>query len=555
MKTTLRFLSVGIFILLFSLPFMACDPEEVEPIEARITEFAITNAGAQANTRVVGTIDGLNIVLNVPFETDLSRLTVDISLTSGATVIPATGSTLDFSSPRNFVVTNGALTATYRVTVQKLDPVNPVVTGLTVASAATNVPYEVAIDMIARTITVSFNNLQPQVVRISNVRVLPAGATFTINPLLRETDIVDLAANPVINLSFAGRTNEFKFVTNITNVGFNPANTAVTLDRSGAGGLVPPVIATNHSRGAAFNGQFVVVPTRLDGNHMYYWDVNAPATHLSMSMTGVTGGTWVISDAKFVGNTVYASNMVNARNQVFRVYRWDSVTDDTPEVVLSWTVGAPTAPAVNIRIGDALSIIGDPATNGYIIVSNFPTGNPQNQFLVWRFTNGTPSAEPEIWTVNPREGVRIGQYGRINPIPGESNLFLVSGAEMGIAIMNRQGEIIHEIPDAIIPFRAHDPSIFTFNGARYLTYTVNREWQPNGAFIQVVNITDGATALDALRALTTENIAQRIVYTDVFGSVQDVWISAVNEVVMVGGRPRIMGFTALNGFRVVQLNP
>jgi hypothetical protein len=247
--------------------------------------------------------------------------------------------------------------------------------------------------------------------------------------------------------------------------------------------------------------------------------------------------------------------MVNAQDQLFKVYKWDNVADEAPEVVIEWVVGEPVSPAVAIRLGDAFSIVGDPATNGYIIASNFPFSNPQNQFYVWEFTDGVPATEPAIWTVNPLEGARIGQYGRINQIPGESDKLLVSGAEMGIAVINLQGDVLYEIPDAIIPFRAYDPNVFSYNDGRYLTYTINKEWLADGAYMQVVNITDGADIVEALQALTDENIASKIVYTKVFGNIADVWISAGNEVAFSqAGKPRVMGFTVLNGFIVLEFS-
>jgi len=557
MQTKFRFFLAITMLLTIATVFNACKKDDPEPPEAKITAFAVTNAGAEANLRVEGAIDGSNILVVVPYETDVTKLVIDVQVSTGATVIPASGSELDFTDPRNFVVTNGDLTSTYAVTVTKADPTSPVLTGIKVEAAATGVQYEVSINIISRTITVTLNTLQSKVVKVSNIQVLPAGTTWDLAPPVTAPDIIDLGANPAptLTLSFAGQTSVYNFETNVTQAGFNPNNTSTLMDKSSVAGFLPSVINSNESRGAAFNGQYVVIPTRKEGNHMYYWDVNAGGDHSSMSMTEVAGGTWVVSDAKMVGNAIYASNMVNAQDQIFKVYRWDSVTDDTPEVVLEWVVGEPVSPAVTIRLGDALSIIGDPATNGYIITSNFPFSNPQNQFYVWEVTNGTPVSEPVIWTVNPVEGARIGQYGRINPIPGETERYLVSGAEMGIAVINKQGQVLYEIPDAIIPFRAYDPNVFEYNGGRYLSYTVNREWQANGSFVQVVNITEGATVLEGLQALTEQNIANRIVYTKIFGNIADVWISAVNEVAFSAqGKPRVLAFTVLNGFIVLEFS-
>jgi hypothetical protein len=555
MKTILKIFSGILLLLAVTMVFNACNPDDPEPKEAKITAFAVTNAGAAANQRIEGAIDGTNILVAVPYETDVTKLIVEVQVSTGATVVPASGTELDFTNPRNFVVTNGDLTSTYVVTVQRSQPTSPVLTAITVKAAGSGEIYGAVISVPNKTVTVTLNNLQSKVVEVSNVQVLPAGTTWSIVPVVTAPDVIDLAANPKMNLSFAGTTSEYSFVANVTQAGFNPDNTTTLMDKSGAAGFLPGVINSNESRGAAFNGQYVVVPSRKEGNNVFYWDVNAGGDHSAMSMTGVSGGTWVVSDVGFSGNAVYVSNMVNAQDQVFKVYRWDSVTDETPEVIIEWVVGDPVSPAVAIRLGDALSIVGDPATNGYIIASNFPFSNPQNQFYVWEFTNGVPASEPAIWTVNPVEGARIGQYGRINPIPGETEKFLVSGAEMGIAVINKQGQVLYEVPETVIQFRAFDPNVFNYNGGRYLSYTVNREWEASGAFMQIVNITEGADVVEALQALTDDNIASKRVHTKIFGNIADVWINASNEVAFSAqGKPRVLAFTVLNGFIVQEFS-
>ncbi len=556
MKTSLKLFSLLMLLLAVSVSFYACnEDDDPEPKEAKITAFAVTNAGAAADQRIEGAIDGTNILVAVPYETNMTKLVVEVQVSTGATVVPASGTELDFTDPRNFVVTNGNLTTTYQVTVEKSEPTSPVITALSAEASSTGESYGVSIDIIAKTITITLNNLQSKIVKISGVQVLPAGTTWQIAPVVQAPDVIDLDADPKMTLSFAGETSEYNFIANVTQAGFNPENTTTLMDKSSAGGFLPGVINTNESRGAAFNGQYVVVPSRKEGNNVFYWDVNAGGDHSAMNMTGVSGGTWVVSDVKFAGDAVYVSNMVNQDGQIFKVYRWDSVTDETPEVVIEWPLGDPVSPAVAIRLGDALSIIGDPATNGYIIASNFPFSNPQNQFYVWEFTNGTPASEPVIWTVNPVEGARIGQYGRINPIPGETERFLVSGAEMGIAVINKQGQVLYEVPETVIQFRAFDPNVFSYNDGRYLTYTVNREWDANGAFMQIVNITEGADIVEALQALTDDNIASKRVHTKIFGNIADGWINASNEISFsTQGKPRVMAFTVLNGFIVQEFS-
>lgn len=544
----------GLFLLLgLSLSLVSCKKDDPDPEkEAKITAFAVTNAGGAGNVRIEGAINNLNILVAVPYETNVTALTVEVALSEGATVVPASGSTLDFTEARNFVVTNGDARNTYVVTVQKAEPTTPVISAIKAKSATTGEEYGTAVNLVDKKVTVTFNELQSTRIVIYDLEVLPAGTTYTTST---GKDTLDLAASSSITLSFAGEQAVYTFEANITEAGFNPTLTTTLLDRSAASGLVPGVIDNELSRGAAFNGRYVVAPSRKEGNHVYYWDVQGSGEPQELSMTGVSGGTWAVSDVQMVGNSIYVCNMVMNLGQEFKVYRWNGFDDETPEVVISFTTATPVSPALGIRIGDALSIIGDPATNGYIIASNFPHNNPQNQFYVWKFENGVPAAQPEIWTVTPMEGLRIGQYGRITEVPGEPDRYLVSGAEMGVAVINGQGQVLYEVPDVIIPYRNYEPRVFEYNGGRYLSYTINKEWQAQGAYMQVINITEGNGIVEALQGLKANNIAQKTVHTKIFGAIADGWISASNKVAFAtDGKPRILSFTVLNGFIVQEFS-
>ncbi|MDH8679081.1 S-layer homology domain-containing protein [Fusibacter bizertensis] len=78
-----------------------------------ISSFSITAP------EVAGVIEGTNITLTVPFETDVTSLISNILISAGATVSPLSGATTDFTSPVDHMVTaeDGITTKTYTVTV------------------------------------------------------------------------------------------------------------------------------------------------------------------------------------------------------------------------------------------------------------------------------------------------------------------------------------------------------------------------------------------------------------------------------------------------------
>jgi hypothetical protein len=550
MKKSKLFQLLGlIMVISFAISFTSCsDDDDPTPVEALITEFAITNAGGAGDLRVEGVISGFNILVVVPFETDVTALVTDITLSAGASVVPASGTAQDFSTVRNFVVTNQDVSNTYQVTVELAEPTSGVITDITIVSSVTNDVYATEINQGERLITVTFNDLQSYLGVIDNISLSPAGTTYTTSS---GSDTLDLSANQTITLSYAGEQTVYTVTSNITEAGFNPDNTSLLLDKSSASGLVPGEISNENNRGAAFDGRYVYVTSRQDGNHVYVWDVQNPAADPQTLEFGgiVSGGTWLVSDIRVKDGSIYVSNMVMAEGGVFKVYKWDGIDDTTPEIILEYTV-----PAADIRLGDAISIIGNPPANGYIFASNFAWPNNASEFYVWDF-NGGKTGEPQIMPINPIEGLRMGQYGRVNTIPGDPDHLLVTGAEMGIAVMDFSGDVKYEVSEPMIQSRSYDPRVWEYNGGLYLSYTVNREWEANGAWYEIINVTEGATLINALQGLNETSIEEKRVFKHQISGPGLLWVGATNGVGFSDdGKPRVMGFALMHGFIVHQFS-
>ncbi len=540
---------ISFLLLLLALGFTSCDTEDdPEPAEALITSFSIINAGANADQTIEGSISGMEILVAVPFETDLTQLIPEVSVSEGATVVPASGTELDFTEPRNFVVTNEDITNTYTVTVEKAQPTSGVINSITFKSASSDEVYENEIDQSSFTITITYNELQNSRVVIDDIELLPAGTTYTTTS---GTDTLDLETNQSIVLSYAGEETTYTIGTNVTSAGFNPDNTTTLMDKTGNSGLTPSIINTENNRGVHFDGQFVYVASRQEGNHMYYFDVDDPNAEPagSMNIDSLSGGAWVVSDVRVKGDYIYVSNMVNAAESVFKVYRYNGKEDTDPQVIISYTL-----PDDGIRLGDAISVVGNPPEDGYIFASNFAWPDNASEFYVWNFDGGEAS-EAEVMPIDPIQGLRIGQYGRVTEIPGEPDRLLVTGAEMGIGVMDLEGNVLAETYEPLVQSRSFDPSIFTYNGGTYLSYTVNREWESN-AFYEVINITEGATMEDAILALTPANIESKRVHTlPISGNPDALFVGATNGVgFSPDGKPRIMAFSLQNGFIVQEFS-
>lgn len=119
------------------------------------------------------TIDHTNGVVNLtlPAGTDISSVTVDITLPEGATVNPASGSTLDFSSgPVIFTVSNNGVSREYTVTIAAYG--NPMIMTFSIGD------YVGVIDQENGTIDITIGS-QENIKALTPQYTLPEGTTAT----------------------------------------------------------------------------------------------------------------------------------------------------------------------------------------------------------------------------------------------------------------------------------------------------------------------------------------------------------------------------------------
>jgi hypothetical protein len=284
----------------------------------------------------------------------------------------------------------------------------------------------------------------------------------------------------------------------------DPLEMATFLDATGDN-LPAQIGEGGNARAAAlYQDRYVVVPSREGGTDVWVWDALSPHLEPFALNKGdgiIQFGLFEVNYAQAVGDNIYVSNMTLGSNEAhpFRVYRWSSL-DAEPEVILS--SGGEWG-----RLGDAFSIIGDPATEGSIIAHVNSGGEGQRTFRKFDFVDGVIQNEdtPELITL---EGdYNLNSFGTYNPIEGEDDLFLVTGNGMGIAIANLAGEVQAYIGSDVVPVRTLDPQIFTYDGKRYLSYVINNEGNSeDGAYYEVIDISMGADDVDAFSMITTTEI-------------------------------------------------
>lgn len=332
-----------------------------------------------------------------------------------------------------------------------------------------------------------------------------------------------------------------------------PFEIATLLNRTGTN--LPTQIGTgNNARSAAlYENRYVIVPSRQSGNNVWVWDIQNPESppfSLPLGTGIIETQTFPINYVRVVGKSIYVSSLTTNPTGTgwgagpFRIYRWTSLTSE-PEVVLHFT-------ELTGRLGDAFSIIGDPAGNGKIIAHI----NSTKEFRIWNFENGVllNQTTPELMELQVPEP-NLNNHGILNPIPGDPNLFIGTSNNRGLFISNLAGEISAQWSTAIIDATTYDPNIFYIGGKRYLTYTINNHTNTAvGARYQIVDISEGATIVDAFNAITTASqLSQKIVHDFRLGT-GSTTLTATNSVgTLDNGNVRILAHVVNTGFVAEEL--
>jgi hypothetical protein len=311
------------------------------------------------------------------------------------------------------------------------------------------------------------------------------------------------------------------------------------IDKTQASGNLPSIINNaGNNRGAGFNGQQIFVASRQDGNHIYYWDVASPSLEpQQLSLTGVEGGVFTLSDLTVVGNHIFASNMVFAGGD-FKVYHW-AATSAEPVVLLNYAA----APA---RLGDAFSVIGDPATSAKLIVS----GHGTQDFYVWNIENG--QILNTVPTVHTFGTILNASFGRVTKVPGE-DMYLASGSGFGLLLLDAQMNVLAEVQAGFFPYWSMYPHIFYYEGHRYLIYS-HVKTAPNENILYVLDLNDGATLVEALQNLEASVFADKVVHSINLGDISNgnasVSVDVLND---ASGNLMYLAYSAGNGFIAQQV--
>ncbi|MBS4062750.1 MAG: DUF4623 domain-containing protein, partial [Bacteroidetes bacterium] len=225
-------------------------------------------------------------------------------------------------------------------------------------------------------------------------------------------------------------------------------------------------------------------------------------------------------------------NMVFAGGD-FKVYHWSGL-DAQPTVLLNY----PAAPA---RLGDAFTVLGDPATSAKLIAS----GHGTQSYYVWNIENGQISnTVPMVYTY---ENTLNANFGRVTKVPGE-DLYLASSSGAGLLLLNSEMVLQAQTQAGYFPYWSMYPQIFYFKNHRYLAY-IHVKDAPGENMLYILDINDGANALEAIQNFETTPFADRVIHSVNIGNLANgnasVGLDILND---AAGNVLMMAYAAGNGF-------
>lgn len=490
---------LALFIASAAMLMTSCRKEEPDQggLEAKINSIQITNAGLSGGDMVSGTVDNENFTVifeDVAAETNIAAVKFSAKCSLGAKlesdVIDFTvGAAADVKELSSDIKVINSVTDS-KGKEQKVEQVYKVTLKLKDAEKAPVLEKMVIKDDKDVEVTLTPANVidgvlclgvpQSSTATIVSVVLSPARATYSFTTA---NEGVISASNPgKFVMDFMDLKSEYEVAFAASPTAGADWNNVVVHDFS---------VVTNHrysdfdeefTRGGDFDGQYVLLANRTAPKLLKIEDllndnVNNP---ILLDITGVEGGTHVISAGRLTQGHVYLCNLTTAcgAEEPLKVYHYATPTFKS-EVVLSWDGTGLENPDPDLypeysykgRIGDNISISLDESGNGYAFFFKQEADNKYYRFTVRNFTEFSDPKELELPAI-------ANYYGMMNPV-GSNQYIFTSSYIQSLWLMNADGVLLAESLETPIVFGC-DPRIITFNRARYMMQSVSRRYVKDG---------------------------------------------------------------------------
>ena len=508
MKKNVFFLASALISMLFT----GCQPEPTNTVEAKIKTISIKNTtynGEVNNETFTVTFN------DVAAETNIEAIQFTASLSLGAKLDK---DTYDFTNGasedgkqlvQTIKVINGTTEQAYTVVINLLDPASdPILDKLIMKKGSTG--EEVTALIFDGAVALGMPEETEAI--FSSISLIPARANYQFTTMQNDKIAADNPGQLIIE--FMGRTTTLDVTFAAAPTPGADIAAAVVHDFSVATGNAPAAFAAEDTRGTDFDGEHVLVVERANGgatpNPHLYKVSDLLANNLSpiaLDVTGVEGGTHVVSSGSLNHGHIYICNLTTALNKdmPLKVYHYADA-NATPETVWAWdgvlsvteegdTIGAPA------RLGDNISINIDANGNGYAFFCG-QEGSAEKVYRV-QITNFTQFSNPTELILD----VPFPYYGYINEVPEAGQYIFKSHYMAVIRLMDANGVSLMEdieldaTESGLNPRGGVDPHVIMFNRARYLVLAApynngKRIGKEPAVFIQ--DITDGVDTKAAL---------------------------------------------------------
>ena len=519
MKKNLFFLSIALLGVLFA----GCKEQSGSTVEALIKSISIKN------TTYSGVVDNTTFTVtfnDVAAETNIEVLQFNASLSLGAKLDK---DTYDFTQgasedgkelTQTIKVINGTNEQAYTVVIHLLDPVSDPMLDKLIMKKANG--EEVRAQLFDKVVAIGMPEEAEAI--FGSISLIPSRATYKFTTM--QDNKISAADPGQLVIEFMGRTTTL-------NISFSAApapgadfTAPIVHDFSGATENIPAYFDSEQVRGSDFDGEHVLIVSRegLDiPTPRLFKTADLLADNIDnpimLDVTGVEGGTHVVSAGRLTQGHIYICNLTTAvsAEAPLKVYHYAS-PDAAPEVVLTWDGYLNEEFTYAGRIGDNISIDLDESGNGYAFFCKQQPGDKIYRWTVTGFTQFSDVVEIDL-------GVVCDFYGYVNKVEQDKYLFTSSYVPF-IRLMNKDGvALIDDIEldwteNDARPNHGVDPNIVTYNRGRYLIFTVANSLEMHwnfGPMLYVIDITDGVDAAAALIKLQEAVYSEEVPWEPTYG--------------------------------------
>jgi hypothetical protein len=252
------------------------------------------------------------------------------------------------------------------------------------------------------------------------------------------------------------------------------------------------------TRGSSFDGEHVLVVSRATGgSHLLkVSDLrNNIINPITLNLTGVAGGTFVVNVGAQVNGRTYIANLSgNSAASPLKIYYWSNPSS-APQLLWSSVI-----PDGGVRLGDNMSANLDANGNGYFYFGD----NAATRLVRLKVTNYTQISDPVALTASTGQSYMMG-FNRVGNTPD----YIYKGYEGPVRVANESAAVSYSLSNTAVPLRGTDAHVVSFNRERYLIMTTAARSGAETAILYVYDITRGNTTTEALEQFNGRPEADR----------------------------------------------